>query len=90
MGLHNKISCWSSRKKLGRKYKPLRRKASECLSLPFHNLNFLLAQAVQLIHELIDLPVRGRDLAFERGVLVLQFGRGKLPVQRERAKMALH
>jgi len=71
-----------SRKKLGRKYKPARRKASECLSRPFHNPNFLLAQAVQLIHEIVDLPVRGCDLALERGLVVLQFGCGELLVQR--------
>src|SRR6266851_7508766 len=35
-----------------------------------HNLNLLLRQPIQLVHQPVDLPVGGVDLALEDGFLV--------------------
>jgi hypothetical protein len=42
--------------------------------LSFHDLDLLRPQPVQLIHQLIDLPVRGVDLALEGGLFVVGLG----------------
>ena len=49
----------------------------------FHNLDLLLGQAVQLIHQAIDLPVRGLDLPCEAFLLLR--GLGSTFVQLEHA-----
>jgi hypothetical protein len=45
------------------------------LNLPFHNPDLVLGQPVELVDQLIDLPVRRLDLALEAFFLVGQVGR---------------
>ena len=51
----------------------------------FDDFDFFLAQAVQFVNELIDLFVRGFDLALRGGFIVTDFGGGELLVQAEHA-----
>jgi len=48
--------------------------ANAPLRYPFDDLDLLHRQSVQLIHQLIDLPARGVDLALEGGLLVVDLG----------------
>jgi len=50
------------------------------LTLPLHNPDFLIRQPVKLIHQVIDLPVGGLDLALERCLGLGDFGLVQLPV----------
>ena len=55
-------------------------------SRPFlDNANLGVGQAVQLVDELVDLPVGGSDLGFEPGTVGRGFGFGELRVQDEHA-----
>ena len=47
------------------------------------DLGLRLGQAVQLVHELVGLPVRRADLALGRGLVVPRLRRGELPVEGE-------
>jgi len=60
------------------------------LFLPLHNFNFLCRQPIKLIHQRIDLPIRGLDLALQRGLLVLDLCRGQLLVQDQHALDQFH
>src|ERR1700687_4994314 len=55
--------------------------SSCCLRLLFHDLNLLLRQPVQLVHQLVDLAVGGVDLSLQPRLLVPCFHGSRLPVQ---------
>src|SRR5207244_1310671 len=42
-----------------------------------HNLDVILAQAIQLVHQPVDLAVRGRDLGVEHRLVMQHFGGGE-------------
>jgi len=53
-------------------------------SRAFHDADFVVGQAIQFIHEAVDLRVNGGDLAFERGLFLRRPRRGKLAVRGQR------
>lgn len=62
--------------------RPWSRRSFTTLS-PFNNPNLLLTQAIQLIDQPIDLPIRGGDLGSEHALLVRRARSLALPVQRQ-------
>jgi hypothetical protein len=52
---------------------------------PFHDIDLLLGQPVELVDQGVDLGVVGGDLALEQGGLGGGFGGGALAVQAEHA-----
>ena len=45
---------------------------------PLHDFDLLLRQPIKLVHQRIDLPAGGFDLALQRGLLVRDLCRGQL------------
>jgi hypothetical protein len=52
-----------------------------------HNLDLLLRQAVKLVDQSVDLPVRGLDATGEQRPLVLRAGGGEISVQMDKYKV---
>jgi len=55
------------------------------MALPLHQANLLLRQAIQRIHQPVDLPVGGFELALEHGLETGHGRFGHLPVQGQHA-----
>jgi len=68
-----------------RVFRALSRSSWSKHSPPLHDPDLLLRQPVQLIHQPVDLPVGGFDLALEMGLFVRRFSGGELLVQGEHA-----
>src|ERR1019366_5746263 len=47
------------------------------LGIQLHSIDFLRRQAVEFVDEVVDLPIRRRDLRFERFRLVQRLGGGE-------------
>ncbi|CAG1011163.1 hypothetical protein ANRL4_04339 [Anaerolineae bacterium] len=51
------------------------------LRTPFHNLDLVVGQPIQLVHQRVDLPVRRVDLALNQCLVMGGFGGGQTRVQ---------
>lgn len=60
-------------------------KSVVCLSAALHNPDLVFRQPVELVHQGVDLGVRGLDLALQHGLFVGRVGCGQLLVEGEHA-----